>query len=201
MELLEAVIWTMSVLCSCKVSFAIVKGMVSPLCNLLLNHFYELPLDVLIYAVETLMLLSDGPNEQIQVVMDTGITPVLVRLLKGDLPSSEEKSWPLIIRVIRCLGNFTSGTIAQTQIVITAGALAHVGAIIVNGTVSVKNVKVGFPLIITHVDVFECLPSATSPKGSVLVSLKHCSRHSQSDLRTAKGQEHSSTIGIKGISE
>lgn len=134
MEILEAVLWTMSILCGCKVSFVVVESMVSPICDLVLHHFYELPLEVLVYAVETIMLLSDGNNDQIQAVMDTGITPVLVRLLKGDLPLIKDKSWPLTTRVIRCLGNFTSGTEEQTQTVISAGVLAHVGAVINNGS-------------------------------------------------------------------
>jgi importin subunit alpha-2 len=138
MEVLEAVLWTMSVLCGCKVSFVIIRSMILPVCELVLHHFFELPLDVLIYAVETIMHLSDGNSDQIQAVMDSGITPVLVRLLKGDLPLIKEKSWPLTARVLRCLGNFTTGTEEQTQQVIDAGALAHIGAVINSGSVSLR---------------------------------------------------------------
>lgn len=164
MELLEAILWSASILCSCKAPFVIVKGLISPICNLLLNHFYELPLDVLIYAVETLMFLSDGANEEIQVVMDTGITPVLVRLLKCDLPLIKERSWPLIIRAIRCLGNFTSGTIEQTQIVIAAGALAHVGGILSNGTVSLMTGHTWHVLIKTNFLLDESRRFSNKPK-------------------------------------
>ncbi|XP_032504246.1 importin subunit alpha-1-like [Phocoena sinus] len=61
--------------------------------------------------------LTDGPNEQIEMVVKTGVVPQLVKLLGAT-------ELPVVTPAQRAIGNIVTGTDEQTQVVTDAGALA-----------------------------------------------------------------------------
>ncbi len=122
MSLLGNVTWAISNLCRGKPApdMALVAPAIEPLAALLHK---EVSVGVLVDAVWALSYLSDGPNERIERVMQTGVTAKLVEFL-------EDKTSLLLIPTIRCLGNFVTGNDAQTQAVLDAGILNHLSELL-----------------------------------------------------------------------
>jgi importin subunit alpha-1 len=122
MSLLGNVTWAISNLCRGKPApdMALVAPAIEPLAALLHK---EVSVDVLVDAVWALSYLSDGPNERIERVMQTGVTAKLVEFL-------EDKTSLLLIPTIRCLGNFVTGSDVQTQVVLDAGILDHLSELL-----------------------------------------------------------------------
>ena len=60
--------------------------------------------------------LSDGPNDRIQAVLDTGMLPRLVQLLSHPQATVQTPA-------LRAIGNLVTGDDHQTQMVINANAL------------------------------------------------------------------------------
>jgi len=75
--------------------------------------------DALMDACWALSYLSDGDDERIDAVMNTGVVPPLVSLLGSDNAT-------VVTPVLRALGNFVSGNDKQTQAVLDAGVLKYV---------------------------------------------------------------------------
>jgi len=78
-----------------------------------------------------LSYISDGDDARIQEVMNTGVTPHLVRSLAHESTS-------IITPALRTLGNFVSGSDTQTQAVVDAGVLEYVVDLLANPK---KNVR------------------------------------------------------------
>ena len=72
--------------------------------------------EILIDACWTVSYLSDGPNGRIQALIELGICPRLVDLLRH--PSTSVQ-----IPALRSVGNITTGDNLQTQMMIMSGAL------------------------------------------------------------------------------
>ncbi|KFD70642.1 hypothetical protein M514_11254 [Trichuris suis] len=79
--------------------------------------------NVLVDTVWALSYLTDGGNDQIQMVIDTGVVPNLVALLNH----SELK---LQAAALRAVGNVVTGTDEQTQLVLDCGALTHMPSLL-----------------------------------------------------------------------
>eukprot|EP00934_Nitzschia_sp_Nitz4_P000438 Nitzschia sp. Nitz4//scaffold301_size22573//11579//13331//NITZ4_008554-RA/size22573-augustus-gene-0.6-mRNA-1//1//CDS//3329547016//438//frame0 len=122
MGLLNNVTWTLSNLCRRKPSpdLSFLAPAIGPLAELL---FKEVSVDVRVDAVWALSYLSDGPNERIENVMQTGVVNKLVALL-------EDQSSPVLMPTIRCLGNFVTGSDIQTQAVLDAGIMKHLESLL-----------------------------------------------------------------------
>ncbi|RWS15915.1 importin subunit alpha-3-like protein [Dinothrombium tinctorium] len=78
---------------------------------------------ILVDTVWAISYLTDAGNDQIQLVIDTGIIPNLVPLLS-------HKDVKVQTAALRAVGNIVTGTDDQTQVVLNCNALSHFHALL-----------------------------------------------------------------------
>lgn len=128
MSLLNNITWTVSNLCRGKPSpdMTFLAPVVAPLCDLLQK---DISTEVKVDALWALSYLSDGPNDRIELIMQTGITTKLIEFM-----ASRNKL--LLTPTIRCIGNFVTGSDMQTQAVVDAGILEYLADLLDDPKVS-----------------------------------------------------------------
>nr|XP_054753768.1 importin subunit alpha-7-like [Lytechinus pictus] len=89
---------------------------VSPCLPVLSRLLFSSDQDVLADACWALSYLSDGPNEKIQAVIDSGVCRRLVELLMHSSNS-------VVSAALRAVGNIVTGDDVQTQVVLNCSAL------------------------------------------------------------------------------
>jgi importin subunit alpha-1 len=94
----------------------LVVAQIAPALTILTKLIYSLDDEVLIDACWAISYLSDGSNDKIQAVIESGVCRRLVDLLMH--PSSSVKT-----PALRSIGNIVTGDDLQTQVVIASGAL------------------------------------------------------------------------------
>lgn len=107
--------WTLSNLCRGKnphPNFEQVSQCLPVLSRLIFNQ----DADVLADACWSLSFLSDGPNEKIQAVIESGVCRRVVELLT-------HTSTGVVSAALRVVGNIVTGDDSQTQVIINANAL------------------------------------------------------------------------------
>jgi len=86
-----------------------------PALSMLIHHN---DINILVDTVWALSYLTDGGNEQIQMVIDSGVVAKLVPLLS-------HREVKVQTAALRAVGNIVTGTDDQTQTVLNQGALEH----------------------------------------------------------------------------
>lgn len=89
---------------------------IQPALPILAKLTFSLDEEILIDACWAISYLSDGPNEKIQAVIETGIPRRLVELLMHPSTSVQTPA-------LRSVGNIVTGDDLQTQVMINAGSL------------------------------------------------------------------------------
>jgi hypothetical protein len=114
MSMLRNATWTLSNFCRGKPQpdFQQVKAALPALARLIHSQDEE----VLTDACWALSYLSDGTNDKIQEVINSGVCRRLVELLLHQSPS-------VLVPALRTVGNIVTGDDMQTQIIINCGAL------------------------------------------------------------------------------
>lgn len=123
-SLLGNVVWTVSNLCRGKPLPKIehIKPAIGPIAALLDRNVDN---EVLVDVIWAFSYLSDGDDEKIKLVMDTGAAPKLVNLLtKNDRV--------LLVPLVRTLGNLVTGNDEQTQAVVDAGVITAMNTLLEN---------------------------------------------------------------------
>ncbi|XP_046433668.1 importin subunit alpha [Neodiprion fabricii] len=116
------IVWTLSNLCRNKnppPDFENVK-ICLPVLNRLLSYSDD---DILADACWALSYLTDGSNDKIQAVVDSGVVPKLVGLLGSSTTS-------VLTPTLRAVGNIVTGNDVQTDAIITAGGLQHLAVLL-----------------------------------------------------------------------
>jgi hypothetical protein len=114
LPMLRQATWALSNFCRGKPKppFKLVKPALPTLAKLIHSQDEE----VLTDACWALSYLSDGPNENIQAVIEAGVCGHLVKVLMHASPT-------LVAPALRAIGNIATGNEAQTQAVIDCGGL------------------------------------------------------------------------------
>jgi len=159
-------VWSVSNLCRGKPipSYEKVKIAIQPLVYLVENDPDD---DVRQDSTWALSYLSDGPNDRVAAVVDQGVVPILVKMLRHCKSSMQ-------VPALRTLGNIATGTDQQTQCVLDAGILETMPALLQHSKKSIRkeacwtlsNITAGSARQITTVVQADLMPHIITLMGS-----------------------------------
>lgn len=110
-----------------------IQEILPALCQLI----HHTDVNILVDTVWALSYLTDGGNDQIQMVIDSGVVPFLVPLLS-------HQDVKVQTAALRAVGNIVTGTDEQTQVVLNCGALNHFRALLVHPKEKINKEAVWF---------------------------------------------------------
>ncbi|KAJ1665981.1 Importin subunit alpha-1 [Coemansia sp. RSA 1813] len=122
LSMLRNATWTLSNLCRGK-SPQPDWASIEPALPVLSKLIYSVDDDLLTDACWAISYLSDGANDKIQAVIDSGVCRRLVELLMHPMTTVQTPA-------LRSIGNIVTGDDMQTQIVLNSGALAALLALL-----------------------------------------------------------------------
>lgn len=105
-----------------------------PALNVLIHHTDT---NILVDTVWAISYLTDGGNDQIQMVIDSGVVPKLIPLLGN----SEVK---VQTAALRAVGNIVTGSDEQTQVVLNYDALSYFPALLSHPKEKIRKEAVWF---------------------------------------------------------
>lgn len=128
-SLLRNATWALSNLCRGKPqpNFDTVRIAIPLVYTLLSSQDLEIVVD----ACWTASYLSDGPNNKIQAVIDGGLVPQLVNLMKHASPKVH-------IPALRAVGNIVTGDESHTQFVLNCNPLPILGSLLLSANKGVR---------------------------------------------------------------
>ncbi|CAD7088068.1 unnamed protein product [Hermetia illucens] len=116
-----------------------------PALNVLIHHTDT---NILVDTVWAISYLTDGGNDQIQMVIDSGIVPKLIPLL-GHVEVKVQTA------ALRAVGNIVTGSDEQTQVVLNYEALAYFPALLTHTKEKIRKEAVWFLSNITAGNQFQ----------------------------------------------
>lgn len=105
-----------------------------PALNVLIHHQ---DVNILVDTVWAISYLTDGGNEQIQLVIDSGVVPKLIPLLSHVEVKVQTAA-------LRAVGNIVTGSDDQTQVVLNCDALSHFPALLTHNKEKIRKEAVWF---------------------------------------------------------
>lgn len=110
-----------------------IQEILPALCQLI----HHVDINILVDTVWALSYLTDGGNDQIQMVIESGVVPFLVPLLSH--PEVKVQT-----AALRAVGNIVTGTDEQTQVVLNCDALQHFPALLTHPKEKINKEAVWF---------------------------------------------------------
>ncbi|GMN44058.1 hypothetical protein TIFTF001_013260 [Ficus carica] len=129
LSMLRNATWTLSNFCRGKPPTAFEQ--VKPALPVLRQLIFLNDEEVLTDACWALSYLSDGPNDKIQDVIESGVCPRLVELLSHPSPT-------VLVPALRTVGNIVTGDDTQTQAVIEASIIQPLVHLLQNAEFDIK---------------------------------------------------------------
>lgn len=129
-SLLRNAAWTLSNLCRGKPrpNFSLISPSLPLIKQLLCS---SIDVEILVDLCWALSYLTDGPNECIEMVLNSGVSDSLVRLLHHDNSS-------LQIPALRAVGNIITGNNQQTQVMLNLNVLQYLHNLLQSMTRSIR---------------------------------------------------------------